>query len=294
MACFVYHPEYYADIGAHVLQVYKYRKTYERLQGAEILDNEFIEPPAATFDELCLVHTREYIGDIQNAVHTSRTLPSELPLTEEIACASFLAAGGTIQAAREALSGGRALNLTGGFHHAFPDRAEGFCYINDLAMGVRVLQSEGLIRRAAVIDCDLHQGNGTAFIFRNDESVFTFSIHQENLYPLKQKSDLDIGLSDLADDSLYLPHMREQVPRILESHQPDIVFYQAGADPFSGDQLGSLQLSKEGLRERDEIVVGECRRRGIPVAGTLGGGYAANPGDTVDIHLQTAMVFWKA
>lgn len=293
MACFVYHPEYYADIGAHVLQVYKYRKTYERLREAGIPEGEFTEPPAATLDELCLVHMREYIGDIQNAVHTSRTLPSELPLTKEIAYASFLAAGGTIQAAREALSGGRALNLTGGFHHAFSDHAEGFCYINDLAAGVRVLQSEGLIRRAAVIDCDLHQGNGTAFIFRNDESVFTFSIHQENLYPLKQKSDLDIGLSDLADDSLYLPHMREQVPRILENHRPDIVFYQAGADPFSGDQLGSLQLSKEGLRERDEIVVGECRRRGIPVAGTLGGGYAANPEDTVEIHLQTAMVFWK-
>ncbi|MDA0999170.1 MAG: histone deacetylase [bacterium] len=293
MPCFVYHPDYFADIGTHVLQAHKYRKTYERLREAGVPESEFAEPRAATPEELCLVHAREYIGDLERAVHTARTLPSELPLTEEIACASFLATGGTIQAAREALSSGRAMNLTGGFHHAFPDRAEGFCYINDLAVAVRTLQSEGLIRRAAVIDCDLHQGNGTAFIFRGEESVFTFSIHQENIYPLKRKSDLDIGLSDLTDDAIYLPHIRKHVPWILENHKPDLVIYQAGADPFAGDQLGSLKLSKKGLRERDEIVLGECRQRGIPVAGTLGGGYAANPEDTVDIHFQSAMAFWE-
>ncbi|MEE9274590.1 MAG: histone deacetylase [bacterium] len=294
MAVFVFHPGYHADIGDHVLQIAKYGETHARLRAAGLPESAFAEPVAATADEVRLVHTREYVADLLSGEHTHRTLPSELPLSEEIVCSCFLAAGGTIRAAREALSGGKALNLTGGFHHAFPDQAEGFCYINDLAVAIRVLQAEGAARRAAVIDCDLHQGNGTAFIFRRDESVYTFSIHQQNIYPVKRKSDLDIGLPDLADDAIYLPHIRKRVPEILDRCKPDLVLYQAGADPWAGDQLGTLQLTKEGLRERDECVLAECRRRGIPVAGTLGGGYAANPSDTLDIHLQTAMAVWEA
>ncbi|MEK6712284.1 MAG: histone deacetylase [Nitrospinota bacterium] len=293
-AAFIYHPGYWADVGAHVLQQGKYRATWERLRAAGLPEGAFLEPRAATEEEARLVHTAEYVADLLGGVHTERTCTSELPLTPEIARAAFLTVGGTILAAREALARGRALNLSGGFHHAFAGQAEGFCYLNDLAVAIRVLQREGAVRRAAVIDCDLHQGNGTAAIFRGDPEVFTFSIHQQNIYPVKRKSGLDIGLYDLATDAEYLGHMRRHVPEILDGHRPGLVLYQAGADPYAGDQLGTLKLTKAGLRERDEIVLAECARRGIPVAGTLGGGYAANPEDTVDIHFQTGMAFWGA
>lgn len=256
-------------------------------------EGAFIEPRPATEDEVRLVHTAEYVADLLGGVHTERTCASELPLSAEIVRAAFLAVGGTILAAREALARGRALNLTGGFHHAFAGQAEGFCYLNDLAVAIRVLQREGAVGRAAVIDCDLHQGNGTAVIFQGDPGVFTFSIHQQNIYPVKRKSDLDVGLHDLAGDAEYLAHMRKHVPEILDGHRPGLVLYQAGADPYAGDQLGTLKLTMGGLRERDEIVLSECARRGIPVAGTLGGGYAADPADTVDIHFRTAMAFWE-
>ena len=291
---FIFRENYCADVGDHVLQAEKYRKTRDRLREAGLPKAAFLEPRAATREEIGLVHAPEYVADLLSGSHTARTAPSELPISEEIVEAAFLAAGGTILAAREALERGRALNLTGGFHHAFADRAEGFCYVNDLAVAIRVLQKEGAISRAAVIDCDLHQGNGTAALFRRDEAVFTFSIHQENIYPRKTKGDLDIGLYDLATEDEYLPRLEKSLPEILDGHGPDLALYQAGADPYSGDQLGTLKLSKEGLRRRDECVIGECLSRGVPVAGALGGGYALNPEDTVDIHFQTALRFWEA
>ncbi len=290
---FIFHEGYYAYIGQHVLQAEKYQKTHARLREAGLPDSAFLAPSTATEEELALVHTQEYLADLRSGVHTARTAPSELPISKQIVDASFLATGGTILAAREALARGRAVNLTGGFHHAFADQAEGFCYINDLAVAVRVLMKEGSVERAAVIDCDLHQGNGTAVIFRREEAVFTFSIHQENIYPQKKRSDLDVGLYDLATEDEYLPHLEKHIPKILDEHRPDLVMYQAGADPYSGDQLGTLKLSKEGLRRRDAYMLTECHARGIPVAGTLGGGYALNPADTVDIHLQTATCFWE-
>ena len=289
---FVFHKNYYADIGAHVLQAEKYQKTHARLREAGMPDAAFIEPHMAAEEELALVHTPEYLADLRSGCHTERTMPSELPISKEIVDAGFLAAGGTILAAREALKRGRALKLTGGCHHAFADQAEGFCYVNDLAVAVRVLQKEGAIKKAAVVDCDLHQGNGTAVIFRRDETVFTFSIHQENIYPRKKRSDIDVGLYDLATEDEYLPHLEKHIPKILDEHKPDLVMYQAGADPYAGDQLGTLKLSKEGLKRRDAYVLGECRSRGIPVAGTLGGGYALDPADTVEVHFQTAICFW--
>ncbi len=289
---FIFHEGYYAYIGQHVLQAEKYQKTHARLREAGLPEDVFLEPQTATEEELALVHTQEYLGDLRSGVHTARTVPSELPISKQIIEASFLATGGTVLAAREALLRGRAINLTGGFHHAFADQAEGFCYVNDLAVAVRVLMNEGAIQRAAVIDCDLHQGNGTAAIFRREEAVFTFSIHQENIYPQKKRSDIDVGLYDLATEDEYLPHLEKHVPKMLDEHRPDLVMYQAGADPYSGDQLGTLKLSKEGLKQRDKYILTECRARGIPVAGTLGGGYALNPADTVDIHFQTAMCFW--
>ena len=294
MAAFIYHPDYCADIGQHVLQVEKFRKTFERLRAGGIPESAFFEPAEAADAEVLLIHTKQYRADRRAGGHTARTLPSELPLSPEIIRWVFLSAGGTLRAAREALARGLALNLSGGFHHAFPDCAEGFCYVNDLALAIRVLMAEGAISRAAVIDCDLHQGNGTAVIFRNEESVFTFSIHQESIYPRKRRSDLDIGLADLASDGEYMEKIEAHIPRILDGHRPELVIYQAGADPYMDDQLGTLKLSKEGLRRRDDFILAQCRQRSIPAAGTLGGGYARNPEDTLDIHVQTAMAFWEA
>ncbi|MFQ5692482.1 MAG: histone deacetylase [Nitrospinota bacterium] len=292
---FVYHPAYYSDIGDHVLQTRKYRRTYERFRAEnDVPDDCFFAPRPATVEEVLLVHTREYVNDLLGYVHTHRTFTSELPISKEIIDAYFLATGGTLLACRLALEHGRALNLTGGFHHCFPAKAEGFCYLHDLAVGIRCLTREGKVRRAAVIDCDLHQGNGTAAIFRDDPDVFTFSIHQENLYPLKQRSDLDIGLDDFDGDDVYMAHMTRVVPEILEDHRPDFVVFEAGADPFRGDQLGTLRLSKECLLERDRLVLRECAKRGVPVAGVLGGGYAADPEDTVEIHANTCGAFWTA
>ncbi|GIW53051.1 MAG: hypothetical protein KatS3mg081_2406 [Gemmatimonadales bacterium] len=178
--------------------------------------------------------------------------------------------------------------MGGGFHHAFPDHGEGFCLINDVAVAIAELKARGVVRRAAVIDCDLHQGNGTAAIFAKDPSVFTFSIHQENNYPArKPPSDLDVGLPDGAGDETYLAALQRHIPDILERHRPDLVFYLAGADPYREDQLGGLNLTMEGLRQRDLLVLEACRSRNLPVAVTLAGGYARKLSDTVEIQCNT-------
>jgi acetoin utilization deacetylase AcuC-like enzyme len=286
----VYSPRYLADLQGHVFPIEKYRLIVERLEAEGIL-GEVVEPQAATREELELVHTPEYLDDLLAARWTARTASSEMALTEEIARAFLLGAGGSITAARLALErGGPAMNVGGGLHHAFPDHAEGFCYINDVALAVKMMLHEGRVERAAVIDCDLHQGNGTAVIFAEDARVFTFSIHEEHLYPVKQRSDLDVGLPSFAGDDVYLPPLRKYVPQILEKHRPQFVAYVAGADPYAGDQLGSLQLTLEGLTERDRIVLGGCRERGIPVVILLAGGYAARTEDTVTIHVNTYKV----
>ncbi len=283
----VYSPQYLADLQGHVFPIEKYRLIVERLEAEGIL-GEVVEPQPATREELELVHTSEYLDDVLAARWTARTASSEMALTEGIARAFLLGAGGSIAAARLALEGGGlAMNVGGGLHHAFPDHAEGFCYINDVALAVRMMLHEGRVERAAVVDCDLHQGNGTAVIFGGDADVFTFSIHEEHLYPVKQRSDLDVGLPSFAGDDVYLPPLRKYVPEILEKHRPEFVAYVAGADPYAGDQLGSLQLTVEGLIERDRIVLGGCREQGIPVVILLAGGYAARTEDTVTIHVNT-------
>lgn len=288
---FVYSPKYDVDAGGHVFPFRKYKLIRARLVEEGLVDgDEFIEPGAPPDEDLLLVHTEAYLDDLRTLRWTMRTMRSELPLTHEIVQGFVIGAGGTTLAGREALSRGMAVHVGGGLHHAFPDHGEGFCYINDIAVGVRKLQKENLIEKAAVIDCDLHQGNGTAVIFQEDPSVFTFSIHQENLYPIKERSDLDIGLPDFAGDDEYLPHLTENVPRILEEHKPDIVVYAAGADPYKGDKLGTLQLTIDGLKQRDEIVLGECKKRGIPGVVVLAGGYAWDTKDTVEIHLNTCKV----
>ncbi len=291
---FVYSDRIYADIGEHVFPIEKYGLVRQRLIDDGVLRPEdFIEPRMVTTEDMLLVHTKEYVYDLTNMMWTERTIRSELPLTEDIKNSYLLGTGGTILACQKALSSRVAVNLSGGFHHAFPDHAEGFCYTNDVAIAVRRLQKDNQAGRFFIVDCDLHQGNGTAYIFRADSDVFTFSIHQENNYPLKQKSDLDIGLADGADDAIYLAHLKEHVPRILDEFAPGFVIYLAGADPYKDDQLGGLNLTMEGLQRRDEFTIGECLSRNIPVAVLLAGGYAFNTDDTVTIHCNTCKVAYN-
>jgi acetoin utilization deacetylase AcuC-like enzyme len=284
----VHSHDYYCDIGPHVFPVEKFARLRALLvsEGA-IEDGDILVPAPSSTADLARVHTAEYLDDLAQLRWTARTRMSELPLTAEIVRAYALAAAGTTLAAREALSRGAGINLGGGFHHAFADRAEGFCYINDLAVAIRVLQHEGLVRRAAVVDLDVHQGNGTANIFRGDETVFTLSMHQEANYPApKEESDLDVGLADGTTDEEYLRRLDAALERVWEA-EPGLVLYQAGADPYFGDQLGGLALTIPGLEARDGRVLEGCERRGIPVAVTLGGGYARRVEDTVEIHART-------
>jgi len=288
----VIHSQGYAcDIGPHVFPVAKFRLVRDRLVSeGRVAADEILDPGPATREELLLVHAPEYLDDLDQLRWTARTMYSELPLEHDIVRAYILAAGGTTLAARAALTRGAAVNLGGGFHHAGPDRAEGFCYINDLAVAVRVLQREGRVRRVAVVDLDVHQGNGTARIFEGDPTVFTLSMHQENNYPSpKARSTLDIGLADGSGDEEYRARLDDALERVW-SFAPDLVLYQAGADPYRGDQLGGLSLTFEGLEARDRAVLDGCAGRGIPAAVTLGGGYARQLEDTLRIHVETCRV----
>jgi len=295
---FVYSDKVYADIGEHVFPIYKYRLIQRKLTEDEVADeDDFLKPELATEEDLLLVHTREYVQDFMGLKWTVRTERSELPLTADIRTSYLAGTGATILACQKATDTKIAVNIGGGFHHAFPDHAEGFCYTNDIAIAVRRLQRDNDIKKVFIVDCDLHQGNGTAYIFRNDDNVFTFSIHQENNYPVKQRSDLDIGLPDRASDAVYLAYLRKHLLTILDEFAPDYVIYLAGADPYKYDQLGGLSLTIEGLRERDEFVMSECVERKIPIGVLLAGGYAINTDDTVTIHFNTCKLaheFWKS
>jgi acetoin utilization deacetylase AcuC-like enzyme len=200
---------------------------------------------------------------------------------------SFLAVSGTINAARSALQTGVSSNLAGGTHHAFPDRGEGFCVLNDVAITIRVLQRENLAKKFLVIDCDVHQGNGTAFIFQGEPEIFTFSMHGAKNYPLfKENSSLDIELPDKTSDAEFLETLGEALPRIF-LNEPDIIFYLAGADPFEKDKLGRLNLTIEGLRQRDKLVLEYAKKLEIPIVTVMSGGYASDIRDTVEIHCNT-------
>ncbi|HET6361122.1 MAG TPA: histone deacetylase [Gemmatimonadota bacterium] len=291
----VYSPRAWADIGPHVFPMEKYAEVYRRLTAKDGLRDPLLPEPSPR-EELLRVHTAAYLDDLDGGVHTWRTAASELPLSVEIAEFFRLACGGTALAARTALERGWAVHLGGGFHHAFEERAEGFCYLNDLAVAARAVQAERRVERVAVVDLDVHQGNGTAAIFRNDPAVYTFSVHQEDNYPVKERSDRDIGLvsydrrrdgSPWVEDEVYLEILEAAMPELLDEARPDLVLYQAGADPYRYDQLGGFRLTLEGLERRDEIVFATCRERDIPVATTFGGGYALDVEDTIAIHLAT-------
>lgn len=292
MTSIVYSEKYYCDIGPHVFPTEKFRLVYEMLERNGHLAGETVSilaPRPATREELALVHEEEYLDDALNARVTHATMRSELPVERDVIEAFALSAGGTIVAAESAAADGRSVNIGGGYHHAFADHAEGFCYFNDVAIAARKLLAGKKASRVAIVDCDLHQGNGTAYIFRDDPSVFTFSIHQERNYPVKSQSDIDIGLDDGVGDEEYLERLGAAIERIRSEFNPDFVFYLAGADPFVEDQLGALRLTHDGFSRRDEIVMGAFCGDKVPLCVVLAGGYSRDVQDTVRIHYQTCV-----
>jgi acetoin utilization deacetylase AcuC-like enzyme len=301
----VYSDGYRIDLGLHVFPTEKYRLVLMRLLEKGLVKPEAVlEPSPACWEDLALVHTAPYLEKAREGRFTPPELARlELPWSPAIMEGFRLIVGGTVAAARRAVSsvspgwsgsGARcaarlrgAVQLGGGFHHAFPDHGEGFCLFNDIAVAIRRLQADDLITRAAVVDCDVHHGNGTAGIFSGDPSVYTLSVHQEHNYPIhKPPGSRDVGLPDGARDEEYLEALEAALPDLF-AFQPDIVFYLAGADPFEGDQLGGLNVSAEGLRLRDFLVLRSACTSGVPVVVTLAGGYARRLEDTVAIHAAT-------
>jgi len=300
----VYSARYWIDIGPHVFPTEKYQRVHARLLEAGVIQpSDVVEPEPATWDELALVHTAEYLAKMRDGTLLPEDVAQlELPWSQEMVDGFRLMTGGTIRAGLIA-SGSEVRSLKsevghglqavpvvahigGGLHHAFPNHGEGFCPFNDVAVAARVLQSRG-IERIAIVDLDVHHGNGTAFIFESDPRVFTFSMHQQHNYPMwKPRGSLDIGLADGTHDPAYLRELEGALPRVM-AHQPACVFYLAGADPYEDDQLGGLRLTKDGLRQRDRLVIDAVRGAGIPLVITLAGGYARRAEDTVSIHAAT-------
>jgi acetoin utilization deacetylase AcuC-like enzyme len=251
-----------------------------------------LDPAGATDSMLMLVHTEDYVRRfVGGALGDAEVRTLGFPWSPELVERSRRAVGGTVAAARHALEHGIAMNLAGGTHHAFADHGEGFCVFNDVAIAIRSLQQNREIRRAAVIDLDVHQGNGTHAIFAGDPHVFTFSMHGGRNYPFhKVAGTVDVELEDGAGDDVYLDLLATTLPRVLAEAQPDLVFFIAGADPHEGDRLGRLKLSFDGLARRDAYVLERCREVGLPVAITIGGGYGVNIADTVTVHATTARI----
>jgi acetoin utilization deacetylase AcuC-like enzyme len=284
-----YDPRFCVDLGPHVFPAQKYRLVRERLIDARIAtEADFQRSEPASDDDVLRVHTPEYVrklkaGDLTPLEAQMLEVPWSRALVESV----WLAAGAAIQAGRKARADGCAVVLSGGFHHAFADHGEGFCLVNDVAVAIRALRTAGDVTRAAVVDLDVHQGNGTAAIFADDPHTFTVSLHQENNYPgWKPPSRIDVGLPDRTDDASYLAALAGPLAEAL-AFRPDLLFYLAGADPYGRDLLGGLGLSLPGLMERDRRVLRAAREARVPVAVTLAGGYAARTEDTVEAHVNT-------
>ncbi|MEW6128124.1 MAG: histone deacetylase [Acidobacteriota bacterium] len=274
----------------HTFPIIKYGEIRNRLVSeATLADNQITEPQLATRDEILLVHTADYYDRFIAGELTERELRRlGLPYSEVLVRRSRFSVAGTIHAARAAMLEGISANLGGGTHHAFSDHGEGFCVFNDIAVAINLLRAEGRIHRAAVIDCDVHQGNGTAAIFATDPEVFTLSLHGEKNYPLiKQSSTIDVALADNTEDEEYLDRLEQHLAPVLDRFRPDIVFYQAGVDPLNTDRLGRLALTHEGLMRRDALLFKACLARSLPCVITLGGGYAKNVEDTIEAHCNT-------
>lgn len=287
---------YHIDIGAHVFPTLKYSRIVERLQRQGPDGLWFVEPDPASWEDLALVHTPEYLKKLQTGAFSIEELALlEVPWSAEIVEGFRLMTGGTILAARAAAGGERvACHAGGGLHHAFANHGEGFCMFNDVAVAIQVLFRDRLASTAAVVDLDVHHGNGTAFLFEQDPRVYTFSMHQQHNYPVhKPRGSLDIGLADGTRDDEYLMRLAGALPRVFD-RPLDVLFYLAGADPYEDDQLGGLALTKNGLHERDRQVLDAARAHGVPVVVTLAGGYARRLEDTVDIHYATVEAALKS
>ncbi len=298
----VYSPRYHIDLGLHVFPTLKYQLVHARLLEMGVIEpSDVLEPPPAGWDDLALVHTPEYLAALRDGTMTPEEVAQlELPWSAEMVDGFRLMTGGTILAATLAAANPKArtpnpdaqtpnpvvCHIGGGLHHAFPNHGEGFCPFNDVAVAARVLQGRG-IERLAIVDLDVHHGNGTAFIFESDPRVFTFSMHQQHNYPMfKPRGSLDVGLEDGADDATFLRALARALPAVM-AHGPQCVFYLAGADPYEDDQLGGLRLTKDGLRQRDRMVIDAVRDAGVPLVIALAGGYARRVEDTVAIHTAT-------
>ena len=324
----VYSDAYFLPIGEHVFPAEKYRRIRDRLLAEGIAEaNDFLEPEPANDQDILLVHKPEYVHKLKTGTLSPREeMELEVPFSPELVKAFWLAAGGSILAARQALTDGVGISIGGGFHHAFPDHGEGFCMIHDVAVAIRRLQRDDKIRTAMTVDCDVHQGNGTAAIFAGTRTasallpsagastldssslsssqrssalpgkirgahageVFTISLHQHNNYPIwKPPSSIDVDLPDGIGDDDYLAWLDNALSSGLRQFEPDLMCYIAGADPYREDQLGGLALTIAGLKQRDELVFRVARARSIPVMVTFAGGYAKNVEDTVTIHCNT-------
>jgi acetoin utilization deacetylase AcuC-like enzyme len=315
----VYSDAYYLPIGMHVFPAEKYRRVHDRLLAGGVAEaQDFVEPEPASDEDILLVHTPEYVHKLQTGTLSPREeMEMEIPYSRDLVEAFWLAAGGSILAARQALIDGVGISIGGGFHHAFPNHGEGFCMIHDVAVAIRRMQRDGKIRTAMTVDCDVHQGNGTATIFTdargpsnplpsnpastvkpggiqvrnaNPRDVFTISLHQHNNYPMyKPFSSIDVDLPDGIGDDDYLAWLDNALSSGLRQFEPDLMCYIAGADPYEHDQLGGLSLSIAGLKKRDELVFRVARARNIPVMVTYAGGYALDVEDTVTIHCNTVV-----
>jgi acetoin utilization deacetylase AcuC-like enzyme len=315
----IYSSGYYLPIGAHVFPAEKYRRVRAQLLADGVAEaNDFLKPEPATDEDILLVHTPEYVDKLATGTLSTREeMELEIPYSRELVDAFWLAAGGSILAARQALADSVSINIGGGFHHAFPDHGEGFCMIHDVAVAIRRMQRDGKIRTAMTVDCDVHQGNGTAAIFgakrgpgqplpsgsgsaaathgirrrnANAGDVFTISLHQHNNYPaFKPPSSIDVDLPDGIGDDDYLAWLDNALSSGLRQCQPDLLCYVAGADPYEHDQLGGLSLTIEGLKKRDELVFRVAHAKNIPVMVAYAGGYAQRVEDTVTIHCNTVI-----
>jgi acetoin utilization deacetylase AcuC-like enzyme len=286
----IYHAGYDLHLGTHVFPSQKFRLIKEKLVADGIATpDDILAPEPAEDEDVLRVHTSDYVRKLKNGTLShAEIMRMEVPYSTALVEACWLAAGGSILAGRRALADGRASNIGGGFHHAYPDHGEGFCVLHDVAIAIRRLQFDGDIDRAIVVDTDVHQGNGTAAIFAKDETVFTLSIHQESNYPsFKPPSTIDINLPDGIGDADYLAMLEKHLHKSFDEFSPQILFYVAGADPYCEDQLGGLDLTMDGLRKRDELVFDYAKRNGTPVVSTLAGGYARHLQDTVQIHVNT-------
>jgi acetoin utilization deacetylase AcuC-like enzyme len=291
----IYSDDYYLPIGSHVFPAEKYKRIHDRLLATgDAEPADFVSPRPASDHDVLLVHTPQYVEKLKTGTLNAREqMELEVPYSQDLVRAFWLAAGGSILAAGHALNDGIAISIGGGFHHAFPAHGEGFCMIHDVAIAIRRMQRDDKIHTAMTVDCDVHQGNGTAAIFAGTRTahagdVFTISLHQENNYPhFKPRSSIDIDLPDGIGDDDYLSWLDNALSSGLRQFTPDLLCYIAGADPYREDQLGGLSLTIDGLKKRDALVFRVAKTRHIPVMVTLAGGYAQNVEDTVTIHCNT-------